>query len=227
MFWRLRLARVKGRRRTSDGAELFHDISHDSIVGRGRRSENRDGRRERPQYPDDSPVIWPEVVSPVQNTVSFVYNEEADSIGEGQEASGDESSLACRPARLRARRFHPGASRLQSPPFRLVRRIDCLRSNSYPSGRSDRVPHERQERRDQNGAARGLIAKKSCGKKIHEALAPSCPLDHEGPRPAPNQSGDRLPLSVAEGRSIVAERLPKKWSARAGNKVSPPMVRKR
>jgi hypothetical protein len=69
---------------------LFDDISYDPIVGRCRCSENRDGSRKRPQYSDDSPVIWSEVVAPVGNAVGFIDNEETDSIGDGQEASGDE-----------------------------------------------------------------------------------------------------------------------------------------
>jgi hypothetical protein len=70
-------------------AELFDDISYDPIIGGRGCSENRDGPRKRPQYPNDSPVIWSEIVSPVRNAVSLVYNEETNPIGNGQEASGD------------------------------------------------------------------------------------------------------------------------------------------
>ena len=111
-----------------------------------------------------------------------------------------------------------------SPPFYLVGRIDCLRSNSDPSGRRNLVSHQRQERRDQKCTARSLIAKKSRGEKVHQALAPSRPLDHKEPRLALNQSGDRLPLSVAEGRSIVSECLPKKLERLCLHMMSPAMA---
>jgi hypothetical protein len=68
-------------------------------------------------------------------------------------------------------------SPLNPQPIRLVAGIDGFRSDSDVSSGRDLVSHQGKERRNQKRAPGPLIAKKSRGKKVDQALAPTGSLN--------------------------------------------------
>ncbi len=63
--------------RGEGGAELFGDVAHDPVVGRGGAAEHRhDAGPERGDEPADPPVVGPEVVAPVGDAVHLVDHDQ-------------------------------------------------------------------------------------------------------------------------------------------------------
>ena len=64
----------------------------------------------------------------------------------------------------------------------------------------DLVPHEAEERADDERWAVPLVPPQPGGDPVHEALAPPGPLHHERPGAVPHDRLDGLALALAEGR---------------------------
>jgi hypothetical protein len=96
-------------------------------------------------------------------------------------------------------------STFDARPIRLIRRIDRFCSHADISSGFDLVPHQRQKRRDEERAARTLIAKESRGKKVHNTLAPPGSLNDQEPSVPLDQCGNGLELSIAELRVSISE----------------------
>src|SRR5205085_2527824 len=63
-------------------AELLLEVGNDAVVRRGGRGEDRQVSWQRLKQSSDAAIIWPKIVPPIGNAMSFVDHEHADFAGD-------------------------------------------------------------------------------------------------------------------------------------------------
>ena len=157
----------------------------------------------------DAAVVGAEVVPPVGDAVRFVDHEQAHAAGDVGEQLLAEPPVA---EALRRDEQHvdlAGADALlDGLPLRRVVGVDRLRADAHPAGGLDLVPHQREQRRDEDRGAESRLAQELRRDEVDEALAPPSALhDEERPR-ALHDVADGLLLTLAELRLRQARARP-------------------
>ena len=204
-----RVARERAAKDPDAVAQLLDDVRDDPVVGRGGRGKDRHASVEQTEDPADTAVVRPKVVAPIGDAMRLVDDEQPDRAldarqdvpGEplvGEALRGDEQDVD----RV------GGETGLHVIPFGLIAGVDRGRSNAQSLRHRDLVPHQRQQRADDQAGPVALVAADARRDPVHEALAPTRPLDDERSFTVLGDCPDRLPLAVAKGR-VGAEHGPK------------------
>ena len=187
-------------------AELLGDVGGDAGVGGGRRGEDGDARRQVGEQGADAAVVGPEVVAPVGDAVRLVDHHEA---GVGRQA-GEHLVAERRVVEPLGRaEQHVDLARrdrrVHLVPLGDVRRVD--RHGADPGARRGRdlVPHERQERRHDDGGPGAAGAQQRRGDEVDGGLAPPGALHDERATPERDEGLDRAPLVLAQRRVLAAD----------------------
>ncbi|SIM91387.1 Uncharacterised protein [Mycobacteroides abscessus subsp. abscessus] len=189
--------------------QLLLDVRDHPAVGRGRGGQHRHpGRQGADQIPD-APVVRAEVVAPVGDAVGLIHHQQ------GAGAHQLRLPLLAEPGvvqPLRADQQHVQLSRahpvLDLRPLGGVRGVHGGSAHPRPLGRGHLVPHQRQQRGDDQGRSPALLAQQQRGEEVHRGLAPPGALDHQGPGAVRHQRADRLELPRMEVSRRVAGQCP-------------------
>ena len=219
---RVEVERVAGERTPDDTHVIAqlprHVLDHPVVRGR-RRPEDRDVLAECRQQPADAPVVRHELVAPVADAVRLVDHEHADrALDPGQQPRGE--VLVREPLGGDEQDVDPvgGEVVLDRGPVVAVGRVDGHGAQAEPVRSLDLVPHQRQQRADDERGAVACVAADAGGDPVDEALAPARALDDEGPRAVADDGVDGLALPVAE-RGTQAEHRLEVALDRVGGKV--------
>ncbi len=132
--------------------QLLDDVGHDARIRRRRCREDRRLARQRGEQVPDPPVVGPEVVTPVADAVRLVDDEQAARRREGRELLIAKARVV---QALRADEQHVHLTARQRSrdrtPLVGVRRVERDCADPGPLGCGDLVPHQRQERADDDG----------------------------------------------------------------------------
>ena len=189
--------------RDRDIAKLRHHIIDDAVVRRRRRRQHRQRRRKKFEQLRDAPVIGTEVVPPIRDAVRLIDDEQPDI-----PADRDEHVL---PERVIGQPFRrdqqhidliPPHRRNHRLPIIRIRRIDRRRPKPDPRRRRKLVPHQAQQRRNDQRRPRPPIPQQPRSNEVNDALPPPSPLHDEQPL-APNRRFDALELLVAKARIVA------------------------
>ena len=187
-------------------AELLGDVAGDPGVGRRRRGQHRDARRERREHLPDAAVVGPEVVAPVGDAVRLVDDEQAGGLGQLGEHLVAERRVV---QPLRADQQHVDLARVDlradGLPVLDVGGVDGGRADAGSLGRLDLVAHQREQRRDDHGRPGAEPAQQRGGDEVDRGLAPAGLLYDEHPALLHHEGLDRGPLVVVEPRVVAAD----------------------
>jgi hypothetical protein len=99
-----------------------------------------------------------------------------------------------------------GDLRLQLPPLADVGGVDADRADPDLAGGGDLVPHQGQQRRDQERRPGPGVAQEPGGQEVHRRLAPAGPLDDQHPPAVGGDGGDGREL-IGAGDGVRAGQL--------------------
>ncbi len=215
---RIEVQRVPGERAPDQGhvvAQLLGHVLHHPVVGSGRGAEDGHGGPEHRQQPADAPVVRHELVAPVADAVRLVHHEHADraldrrqqaarEVLVGEPLGGHEQDVD---AVLRQ-------VLLDRRPVVAVGGVDGHRTEAQAVRRIDLVPHEAEQRADDERRPVACIPAHARGDPVDEALAPPGPLHDQGAGAVPDHGLDGLALALAEARR-PAPSIVSRWTWRA------------
>ena len=190
-------------------AELLADVLDHALVRGGRGGQHCHGLRQVREHVLDPAVVRAEVVSPVRDAVCLVHHEQAE--------PGDElRELLVSEARV-VETFRGDEQDVQLPAVQCRADLGPLRGVGGGDGRGahtralrggDLVPHQRQQRRDDEGWPEALGAHQQRRKEVDGGLPPPCALDHERPAVVLDERRDGLELPRVEVRRGAAREVP-------------------
>src|SRR5262249_588890 len=140
-------------------AELLDDVCDHPVVGGGRGAQDGRRLRELADYAGDAPVVRTEVVPPVADAVRLVDDQQAG----GLQHVGEDvrAELVVVEALGRDEQDVDGVVGDllgDGVPVVAVRRVDGGGPNTDPPGHVDLVPHEGQQRRDEQCRPAAVLA---------------------------------------------------------------------
>jgi hypothetical protein len=205
------LAALDGERR----AELRFQIGHDAVVRRGGGGEHADIWRQRLQDARDAAVVGAEVVTPIGNAMRLIHHEQADARSNGLQHRLDKF-LVTQPLWRNKQNIHAVGEQFitDAPPVFavLLFRSDAHRPDARAFSGGNLIPHQGQQRRNDERRPGILFAKQFCGDEIDIALAPASALNNEQRAAAFQQMFNRFELSRAESCLRIANGLSEKFS---------------
>lgn len=182
-------------------AQLLCDVRGHPRVRSRRRGQHRHSRRQLRQHRAQPPVVRPEIVTPVGNTVRLIDHEQTSRRRELRqhlitEIHGIET--------FRAHEENVGLTALHLSvdrfPLLRVRRVDGARLNPRPRRRLHLVTHQGQQRRNNHRRAGPTPPQQSRSHEVHRRLAPTGALHHQRTTALLHQSRHRLPLVLPQPR---------------------------
>ncbi len=155
----------------------------------------------QPDQVPDAAVVRPEVVAPVGDAVGLVHHEQAHARHEVRQLlvpePGVREALGRDQQHVHLVRREPSTDLV---PLRGVRRAHGHRAHARPGGGRDLVPHEREQRGDDQRGPRAAGTQQEGGHEVHGGLAPAGALHHQGAAAVGHERLDRLELPVLESR---------------------------
>ena len=191
-----------------DVAQLLANIPQHPVVGGRCGSQHGHVRRHPPQHVDQTAIIGTEVMTPVGDAVSLVHHQQAETLGDGHQHLPDEFIVSQTLGRNQHRIsliVQNGVD--QRRPVVAVGGIDGQRPNAQPLGGFDLVPHQGQQRRDDQRRPETPVAQQPGRDEIDHALAPTGALHDQPLFPPIDQGVNRFPLAGVEIGRWVSQRL--------------------
>ena len=190
-------------------AQLLLDVVDHPGVGRGGGGQHRNGVRQLRDEVRDAPVVGPEVVAPVGNAVGLVDDQQPGAADELRQLVFAERGVG-EPFGRNQQDVHlvRGELLAHRVPLQLVGGVDGDGPDAGPGGGGHLVPHQRQQRRNDQRGARPAPPEQQRGHEVDRRLPPAGPLHHQGPPAAVDQGLDGLELAVVEVGFRVPHQLP-------------------
>ncbi len=190
----------RGDRSPAD-PQLLLDISHHALVGGGSGRQHRRPLWEVLQQGPDSPVVRPEVVPPVADAVRLVNDQQATSGRQVRQLLRSEPRVV---QALGADQQDVDLVGLQRSshliPLSSVGRVHRHRTHSRALGGADLVPHQREQRGDDDRRTRAPRAAERSRDKVDGRLAPAGSLHHQRACAPLDQRLNSLELALSEVR---------------------------
>ena len=183
--------------------QLFHDVLHHTAVGGGGGGQHRHGARagggQLPDQVPDPPVVRPEVVPPVGDAVRLVHHQQAHAGDEVRELLVPEAGVGQALGRDQQHvHLVRGQGAAHVLPFRGVGRAHGHGPHAGPGGRGHLVPHQGQQRGDDQRGPGAPGPQQQGGHEVHRGLAPAGALDHERAAPVGHERLHCLVLALLE-----------------------------
>ena len=196
--------RTRGPRRAH--AQLLGDIPHHPVVGRGGGGQHGHALGEVGQQCPDSPVVGPEIVTPIRHAVRLVDHHESR-IGGQRRQDGVPEVRVVEPLGAHEQHIHLAGPhrRPDLVPLGHVGRVDGGRPHPGPCRGLDLVTHQRQQRRDDHRRTGAQFAQQACRDEIDGRLAPAGALHDQRTTPIRDQRLDGRPLVLAQPRARTGE----------------------
>jgi len=191
--------------------ELLGDVGRDPGVRRRRGGQDADSGRQAREQVADAPVVRAEVVAPVGDAVRLVHHHEPGVPGEPREHLVAEARVV-QPLRRAEEHVHlaRGDRRMHLAPLRDVGRVDRHRTDPGAGRGRDLVPHEGEQRGDDDGGTRSACPEQGGRDEVDGRLPPPRALDHEGPSARHHERLDGGPLVLTQRRIGPADQRPER-----------------
>jgi len=180
----LRTKTLARERATDDdeiGAKLLFHVRNHTVVRGCRSSQQRHIGQQEPHEPLDAPIVRTEIVAPVRDAMRFVYDEEPEAARHHFTHEPLEIFVAETLGRYQQQiNLVGGKALFDLGPVRLVRAVDRLGVHAQPRCCSHLIPHQREERADQQRRPGPAVAQQTRRKEAHDTLTPARSLDNEG-----------------------------------------------
>jgi hypothetical protein len=180
--------------------QLIGYIGHHAVVGRRRRAQHRDARRQPLEHLRQPPVVRAKIVAPVRDAVRLIDHQEPNPLDEQRQHGVAELPIV-QPLGADEQQVHRV---LREKPLHLlpcipIGRVDRVSPNPKPLGRRDLVAHQRQQRRHDQSRPSPPLAQQRGGDEVDRRLPPPRPLHAQHARAVVDQVPHGFELVGTEG----------------------------